>query len=146
MNNNRPDPFVLPDPQKIAADHRKQILWQIWVPLGGVALVILALAVLASVSTAQGSELPTRWSQISTIFLIIPLLGLGLVILLLVSALAYGVIRLIPILPVYSKKARMFLNMVSQQVRLRSDQAVAPILTVKSTAASWSSFWGHFKK
>ncbi len=57
-----------------AADHRRQMVLQVWLPLIASIVIVLALAILAIVGTVQGSPQIKQWGNISAIYLIIPVL------------------------------------------------------------------------
>ena len=54
--------------------HRKQILWQIILPVALTSLLIVALIVLINIATFnQGGDV-ARWAAISTIWIVIPIM------------------------------------------------------------------------
>jgi hypothetical protein len=72
------------------ADHRRQMLWQVWLPLGISIFIVLALIILTIVGAAQDSPQISRWGNISAIMVIIPVLLVGTLLLVIVLALVYG--------------------------------------------------------
>ena len=62
--------------------HRKQVLWQITVPLFIAAIVILVLAFLVASDSSQGASL---WADIALIWLIIPVMVASLIVLVLLA-------------------------------------------------------------
>ena len=132
-------PRPLPDPK-----HRIQTFWQIWVPLCFSILVILFLAVLAAVSAGTSAS-PTmeKWSHLSTIYLVTPILIVGFVILAIVGLVIYGMSRLLEIMPVYTRMAQAFFRQVAALIRAWSDRTVAPVLAIKSWWAGLETAFKH---
>ena len=131
-------PRPLPDPK-----HRKQTFWQIWVPLILSILVVLFLCVLASV--AAGSPAVTEFSQLSTVYLVTPVLIIGFVVLVMVSAVVYGLARLLDILPVYTRMTQDFFRQVAAFVRIWSDKIVRPVLATRTWWAGFEAALKHIK-
>jgi hypothetical protein len=52
------------------------------------------------------------------------------------GALAYGIIKLNEVLPIYTRQAQDAFELVRQQVQMGSDKAVEPILKIRSFLAS----------
>ena len=82
--------------------HRREVLRQITLPLViGIALILIAAIFICRSSTAGASV----WADISLIWLIVPMLFAGLLFLIILAATAYGVIKLVTVLPFYFKQA-----------------------------------------
>jgi uncharacterized Tic20 family protein len=113
--------------------HRKQVFWQITVPLVIVVIVILALAVLVAAGSPQGASL---WADISLIWLIIPVMIISLILLALLAGLAFAVIWLLRTIPGYAMQAQNFMIMITGQVERLGDLIVEPILRVNAFLAS----------
>jgi len=129
-------PRPLPDPK-----HRKQTFWQIWVPLCLSILAVLFLAVLASVSA--GTTAVTEFSQLSTVYLVAPVLIIGFVVLVLVGLVIYGLARLLDILPVYTRMTQGFFRQVAVFVRIWSDKIARPVLSTKTWWAGLEAALKH---
>ena len=132
-------PRPLPDPK-----HRKQIFWQIWVPLCVSILVILFLAVLTSVSATTNNPTVTKWSNLSLIYMITPVLIVGFVFLAVLGGIVYGLARLLDILPVYTRIVQGFFRQMVVFFRTWSDKTIQPILAIKSWWAGFESALKHF--
>lgn len=131
---NRPRP--LPDPK-----HRKQTFWQIWVPLYLSILVVLFLAVLAAVSA--GNPAVTEISQLSTVYLVTPVLIIGFVVFVLLGAVIYGLSKLLNILPVYTRMVQGFFRQMAVFVRMWSDKSVQPVLAIRTWWAGFEAARKH---
>ena len=86
--------------------HKRQLAWQILVPL----LVVMALAITAAVLISIGAASATQtWADVSTIWLILPMLFLALFVVILLGFLIYGIAKLLQATPRYAGKAQDFL-------------------------------------
>lgn len=122
-------------------NHHRQTLRQIWLPLAGAILIVVIVAVFATVGSANNARNGLHWANISLIFMIIPTMLIGLIYLIILAALAFGVIKLRDILPLYAYQAQAFLYRVAIAIRHWADRSTQPIMTVKS----WSSGWNAVK-
>jgi uncharacterized Tic20 family protein len=113
--------------------HRKQVFWQITVPLVIAALLILVLAILVSAGNSQSASL---WADISLIWLIIPVMIVSLIFLVVLVGLVYAVIWLVRILPGYAMQAQNFMVMIAYQVERLGNSIVEPILRINAFLAS----------
>ena len=124
-----------------ARQHRRQMFLQVWLPLIGSLVLVLALVTLAIIGTVQGSPQVNRWGNISAVFVILPVLVFGLVLLALTGGLAYGVSRLLKKMPDWLHKAQAFMEQVRESVTKASDAAAQPIIKVNTTKSRVSAFW-----
>lgn len=121
--------------KKPERDHHKQSIWQIWFPLGAAILIFILTSVWVSLTTASNQDLGLHWANVSAIFLMLPLLLVSLLSLILFGGLAYGLGKLLSILPpLFGKTINFFYNL-SAIVRMVTDKVVAPILTIRSQSA-----------
>jgi hypothetical protein len=124
-----------------AAEHRRQMIWQVWVPMIASTVIVLAVAVLAIVGTVQGSSQINHWGNISAIYLIIPILITGLVILALNAGIIFGLGKLYKKMPLWMFILHMRAAQMSVLVRRGSDAVVQPIMSVNSSAARVRALW-----
>ncbi|HNT55792.1 MAG TPA: hypothetical protein PKG95_13825 [Anaerolineaceae bacterium] len=136
MNAKLPRPTT---PQTPA--HRKQVFWQIILPIVLAAAVVIAIIVLAALSP-QGENAATGvWANISLIFMLIPL-TFGLFILLATTvAISYGVHRLTNILPIYARLVQLHAERLTLLFKQWANQAADPAIAINSTKAGWDKFW-----
>jgi hypothetical protein len=120
--------------------HRREVFWQVTIPLAAGLIIVLALAVGV---TFASSGLASRLADVSLIWLILPAMVITLVFLVLTAGLAYGVIWLIGKLPPLAFKIHKFLLLFSTRVRKISDKAVEPVIRVESLKASWRALRRH---
>ena len=114
-------------------EHRRQVLWQITLPFVFGVVVFLVLAVLTGLS---GVGEVSRWADVSTIWLIIPVLFVGLIFLAILGGLIFAVIWLVRNLPRYALKLQNIFALIEAKTRQASDAAVEPILRAQSFSAS----------
>jgi lysylphosphatidylglycerol synthetase-like protein (DUF2156 family) len=129
-----------PQPDPI---HRKQTFWQIWLPLMLSIAAILFLAGLAVVATMNNNQTATEWAHLSAIYMIIPVLIISFIILVVLCAIAYGLARLLDILPVYTRITQSIFRKMSLSIHKWSDKASQPVLTFKSWWAGIESALKH---
>lgn len=115
--------------------HRRQALWQVYVPVGASAAVIVALAVLAAVAAGGGTPELTRWSNISLLWLITPAFVVGLAFLLLLAGVIYALARLTRGIPPYAHLLQAYFALGAALVRHWSDRIVEPIMAIQSLLA-----------
>ena len=133
---NQPStPRKLPPRNPITYEkHRREVFWQITVPVmvGVAILVFAAVAIVVGANAVQISKM----ADISLIYLIIPTMIITILFIAINAAFVYALIRLIQVLPLYSRQAQDFLIVVRIRVRQVSDKVVSPILGIKSFNAS----------
>jgi Domain of unknown function (DUF4153) len=113
--------------------HRKQVLWQITVPLVIAAIVVLVLAVLVASGSSQGASL---WADIALIWLLIPVMVVLLILLVLLAGLVYAVIWLVRTIPVYAMQVQNFMIMIASRVERLGNMIVEPIMRANAFLAS----------
>ena len=121
---------------KTQKNHRREVAWQITLPLVLGLIIILSLFAWTIISAAQGGSV-SQSADTSLIFLLIPTMVMALVPLAITAGLAYGVIALIKVLPKYSYKAQEAMTKVQGLVQTGTDKLVEPIIRFKSTIAAF---------
>jgi hypothetical protein len=118
--------------------HKRQLAWQIIVPFLVVLALILAVAVLITTRTGSASR---TWADISTIWLIVPMLALALLIFILLGFLIYGVAKLLQVTPRYTGKTRDFFSLLSGRTRSMADGTAKPIIWFRQAGAILKSIF-----
>ena len=131
-NQINPDPKVNEKPER---DHKKQSFWQILLPLGLVIILFILASVWVSLSSSSNQELGLHWANVSTIFLMIPILLVSLIFLVILAGLVYGFSRLLSIIPPYFGQVIQLFNRVSEVILIATDKMVSPIFLVQSQSA-----------
>ncbi|HVN53823.1 MAG TPA: hypothetical protein VMT46_05785 [Anaerolineaceae bacterium] len=131
MNNRIGNQNVSPNPVTYQ-EHRRQAFQQILLPILLCAIILTALGVLAALGSNQQVA---RWGNISAIFLILPLFVILLIMLAIFGALAFGVTRLLQILPGYSHLAQIYVDHYGKKIQEFSDRLARPVIDVRSWIA-----------
>jgi hypothetical protein len=127
-----------------AIEHRRQMIWQVWVPLITSIVIVLILAILVIVGAVQGSSQVERWANISTVIVILPVLVSGLILLILVGGLAYGITMLLKKMPDWLLKAQLFMLHLALSIRRAADAATKPVFAANTLSARVSTLWRRF--
>ena len=123
--------------------HRKQRNTQIILPIILSAVMLVGLVVLISISTfKQGGDVG-RWAAISTIWIIIPILIAGLILLAILGGLIYLMARALQGLPYYTRIAQDYIYKARGYIIRGADMAVKPILALDGWLESIKAFFGR---
>lgn len=115
------------------AAHKRQVLWQITIPfLLGLAL-ILAVAVLASLS---GPESASLYGDISLIWMILPLLVVLLIGSVIMGGLVYLVVKMIHALPGLAYNVHNLVKIVQGRLTGVADMTVKPVYQIAGINAT----------
>ena len=123
--------------------HKRQFWLQIFLPMLVAILLIVAVAVWTGLATfGEGSDSP-RWAAISTIWLVIPVMFFGLLVLALLVGLVYLLARGLKVIPPYTAKAQYYVNRGTDVAKQVSEKATQPVLFLQGIAASLKAFFGR---
>ena len=127
-------------PDTLQSDHRRQMLLQIYLPLGIGVLIILTIGILAilSSSTNYGSSL--SWANISLIMLIILAVIFFLIVLVILAAMIYGIARLTSLTPIYTRLAQYYTYRAATIIFTATDAVVKPVISGRSLWSSLQTF------
>ena len=93
MDNHTPDPPKMKN-LETHEKHRKEVVWQIFLPLAvGVLLMLILMAV--SISSAVNQS---RLADISLMWIILPNLFVALFVIVLLAVMIYGIMKLTSVL------------------------------------------------
>ena len=115
--------------------HRKQVIWQITLPLILGILGVLALGV-CTILAVTGGRSVSQTADASLIFLLIPTMIMAIVPLILFAGLAYGFYWLNKNLPAAMYKVQQMMTSIRDVTRTGADKMVEPVLRFSSTVAS----------
>lgn len=118
-------------------EHRKQKVWQIWVPLGIAIALMLALLVWAALATAGNPVVGMEWAAISIVFLSLPAMLIGLIILVVLAGLIFLVSKLLGVLPYYSLIARTFVYRTGAKLINLTNALAKPVVFINGLWAGW---------
>ena len=123
--------------------HKKDFIWQILVPI----LVILLLVIIASVTvTMRPAGDASLWADISTIWLLIPLLFFALISIIILAAIIYGMSKLLNITPTYTQKLYALILLAGEKIKGVADGTTKPIFLVEGISASLKSVQNFFRQ
>lgn len=116
--------------------HRRQFWIQIFIPLLVVIVVILMIATLTSIATFRDEGDVNRWAAVSTIWIIIPVMGAGLFLLLIFIGLIYALARLLQLVPPYTGHIQKVIWRIENTIKRGADSMVKPVLALESITAA----------
>lgn len=125
---------------ELARRHRRQVLAQIWLPLGGSLVIALGLAVLAIFGTVNQSSEINRWGNISAIMMIIPNLLTSLVGLIALLFIIRGVQSLYRNLPRWMAKLQLVFVRITALTRNLTNRLVSPVISINTTSTKIGTF------
>lgn len=131
-----PQTFTIPPRNlKTQAQHRREVFWQITVPLLFFLLLLLGVVGLVVWSGIQANPEVRRWADVSLMWLIIPGIVSSFIMLLLLAAIAFGVIKLIQIIPGYARLVQDLFLRIQARVSAFTESLVRPVIKARSKAA-----------
>lgn len=111
--------------------HRKQVLTQILLPILLAVLILIAIIVFINVAAFRENGDVARWAAISTIWLAIPVMVAGVVILALLVGIIYLVIYITNLIPPYLYQAQRFFYRIEGGAKRISEMARKPVLILR---------------
>ena len=124
-----------------AVMHRRQMLRQVWLPLCASIVVLLGLVILTLVGAVQKSPSVEKWGNLSTIYIIIPVLLSGLLIQALLGGCVYGMRKLLRAMPGWMTIAQMRIADLAAIIRRAANAAVRPVIVVHLSSTRTRTFW-----
>jgi len=122
----------LPQPEHYSYRlHRKQRNLQIILPVVLSALVLVGLIVLVSFATFKSDGDVSRWAAVSTIWIIIPALLGGLIVLAILVGLIYLMARALGALPHYTGIAQDYVFIARNYIIRGADMVVRPVIVLE---------------
>ncbi len=115
--------------------HRRQMIWQVWVPLISSLVLVLALVVWSILGAVQGSSQIERYGSLSAAWIIAPILFVGFIFLAINFGCVYGMSKLLGRMPGWMLKAQLFTVKVSLLIRRAADASTLPVMEVNSFQA-----------
>jgi hypothetical protein len=116
------------------AKHRREVFWQITLPvLVGVFVVLALSGLVVGIGAAPDQR---QWADVSLIWMIVPTMFVSLIFLLVLIGGTYLLVRLIQALPPYARRLQDFFYMIRSQVGKIGDRVVEPVLRWHSFTAS----------
>ncbi len=134
----------LPHPDHFSyLKHRNQRATQIILPVVLSSLLLVGLIVLICISTFNSGGDVGRWAAISTMWIIIPLLVAGLIVLAIIVGLIYLMMRLLDVLPHYTGMAQDYVSLARAYIIRGADMVSHPVIALEGFAESIREFFGR---
>ncbi len=121
--------------------HRRQVFWQIVLPVVLAAAGGIFLIVILSLATVNGSNVSAQWSSIATIWIVIPFLVLGLFAGLALAGMIFLIARLTHKLPTYTHLVHTYLQIIEIRTKILLNKVAQPQISLLSRWAAVKSFW-----
>jgi|SRR5688572_17358372 hypothetical protein len=125
--------------------HRKQLTWQIVLPVVLMVLLTIALIVLINVATFRDNGDVARWAAISTIWIVVPIMIGMLIFLILLVGLIYLLSKLLGITPRYTGLAQDYVHKVAGAIKRGLDAIVKQFIEIQGVLASLREFFGRIR-
>ncbi|MFU8772472.1 MAG: hypothetical protein ACNA8H_08645, partial [Anaerolineales bacterium] len=120
--------------------YRRQSFLKIYLPL---VFSILAVVVFIILVGYARPEVISVWSGVSLIFLIVPTLVIGLIVLLILGFGVYGLGRVLSIIHLYFSQLQEAFGKLELQIRKASDGAVKPFIRIRGASAGLRAGMAH---
>ena len=117
--------------------HRRQLAWQILVPF----FVVMAFILLIAVLVATGATATRTWADVSTIWLIAPMLVFALFFVAVLGFLIFGIAKLLQVTPRFTGKAQDFFALLSKWARIIADGSAKPFVWFQQAGAILKSIF-----
>lgn len=131
-----PTKFLLPERNPIThARHRKEVFWQITIPMAiGVLLFLLVATVVFLSATHEATNL-SRWADVSLIWLILPSLFFALLFLVFLTGFIYLIIVFLKLAPNYARIIQQYFEIGKYKIFHFSNLVTRPFIKTRSTWA-----------
>jgi K+-sensing histidine kinase KdpD len=112
---------------------RQQVLWWVTIPVVVTAIIILVFVVMAARLQPPGASL---WADISLIWMLCPAILFTVLMAAITGGSAYGVGKLVSVLPPFFYKVQNFARLFNFRVRQVGDKLTEPVMKINSLNAS----------
>jgi len=123
--------------------HHRDRTWQILVPIVFGFLLIIAAGVfviLTASGTTSGASV-SQWADISSIWLILPVIMFALFGILVLVALIFLMAKLLNILPFYTNLVQQYAGLITARINLATRKVVNPVFSARSVRAGVNGFF-----
>ena len=132
----------LPHPEHYSYQlHRKQRTTQIILPMVISGVVLIGMIVLISLATFKSNGDVSRWAAISTIWIVIPILLVGLIVLAILIGLIYLMARALGALPHYTGIAQDYVYIAQNYIIRGADMVVKPMIALEGFIENVKAFF-----
>ena len=127
--------------QYFREQHKRDVIWQIWLPVVFGAIAILSLGILAAFSLQSGADASARWGHVATIWLMLPVFIVGLLIFILIIGVIVAVMKVTEILPGYTSILQMYARIITAKILSLADKSVQPVVQIRTIKTASQRFW-----
>lgn len=121
--------------------HRKELMWQIILPVVLTSLLLSALIVLISIATFRDNGDVDRWAAISTIWIVVPIMIGLLIFTAVLGGLVYLMMKLLNVTPKYTGLAQDYVYLAEGYIKRALEAIVQPVLQLNGILASLITFF-----
>jgi heme/copper-type cytochrome/quinol oxidase subunit 2 len=134
---------IEPDPIK---KHKSDFYLQVLLPILFLVILCLGILVFFFISFQNGSTVTSTWSQISLIWLILPMLLVGILFFVLLFFLIRAIAKLHRWLPPRFQKVELFVNKIRLSTEKITKKSTDPVIGFKSALTGFSTLLHIFEK
>jgi len=121
--------------------HRRELMWQIILPMALTSVLLIALIVLINIATFRDGGDVGRWAAISTIWIVIPIIIGLLIVVALLGGLVYLMQKLLNITPTYTSLVQNYVYLAEGYIKRAAEAIVKPVLQINGILASILAFF-----
>lgn len=131
----------IPQPERYSYQlHRKQRVTQIFLPVMLSAILLVGMVVLISLATFKSNGDVGRWAAISAMWVAVPILLAGLILLAVLIGLIYLMTLALKNLPRYTGVAQDYVYLARGYVMRGADMVANPVIALKSSLENITAF------
>ena len=123
--------------------HRKELAWQIILPMVLTTILFIGMIVLIYFATFRDNGDVGRWAAISTIWIVIPVMVAGLIFFIILGGIVYLLKYLLNIAPTYMGLAQDFVHKIAGYIKRMADAVVKPVIVLDGIGASMKRLVGR---
>ena len=125
--------------------HRRQLMWQIILPMLLTVLLFIAMIVLINIATFREGGDVARWAAVSTIWIVIPIMVGMLIFIALLGGLVYLMMKLLNVTPTYTSLAQDYVYLAVGYIKRATEVIVRPVIQINGILASIKAFFERMK-
>ena len=125
--------------------HRRQLAWQIILPVIFASILLIVLIVLINIATFRDNGDVARWAAISTLWIVMPIMLGMLIFLALLAGIIYLLSKLLHVTPRYTGLAQDYVYKIAAQIKRALDAMVKQIIEMQGVLASIREFFRRIK-
>ncbi len=134
----------LPHPEHYSyVKHRRQRLTQVILPVAVSLLLLIGMIVWISLATFNSNGDAGRWAAISTMWILMPIMTVGLIFLAVLIGLIYLMVLALGVLPYYTGLAQDYVYKTQSYITHAADMAVKPIIALGGLIENIKAFFGR---